>query len=129
MENNYVYPARFSRRDNNYILDFFDFDIHVESESMDELICSAQEQLALAIMDLIDRDKSVPKASTDKEDAMYIHIWLPYFRTAAKEVYVRKSVTIPQWLDILARENDLNFSAALTYGIKAALGLDTNRHN
>ena len=124
MDNNYVYPARFIRRDGNFILDFYDFDIHIEEESMDELISSAQEQLALSIIDYLDCGKSLPAATDAPDGSLYIHIWLPYFRTQIKEIYVRKSVTIPQWLDILAKENDLNFSAALTYGIKAALGLN-----
>lgn len=49
---------------------------------------------------------------------------MPYFRNASKEIYVKKNVTIPQWLDILAKENKINYSAALVKGIKAELGIE-----
>ena len=37
---------------------------------------------------------------------------------------VKKNVTIPQWLDILAKENKVNYSAALVKGIKSMLGIE-----
>lgn len=47
-----------------------------------------------------------------------------YCRKIAKEVYVKKNVTIPQWLDILAKERKINYSAALVKGIKMELGIN-----
>jgi post-segregation antitoxin (ccd killing protein) len=38
-----------------------------------------------------------------------------------KEVYVKKTLTIPMSLDIRARENNINFSATLVKGIKDEL--------
>ena len=40
-----------------------------------------------------------------------------------KEIYVKKNVTIPQWLDLLAKESNINYSAALVKGIKQELGI------
>ena len=45
-------------------------------------------------------------------------------RRYEKEIYVKKNVTIPQWLDILAKENKVNYSAALVKGLKIALGME-----
>ena len=36
---------------------------------------------------------------------------------------MKKNVTIPQGLDILAKENNVNYSAAMVRGIKMALGI------
>ena len=58
-----------------------------------------------------------------QNDVIYIHVWLPYFRNATKEIYVKKNVTIPQWLDLLAKESNINYSAALVKGIKQELGI------
>ena len=41
-----------------------------------------------------------------------------------KEIYVKKTVTIPQWLDILAKGKKVNFSAAMVRGIKEELGIE-----
>ena len=90
---------------------------------MEEAISSAQEALALTILDYESQNKALPEASKCTGDAVYVHIWLPYFRNKSKEIYIRKSVTIPQWLDLLAKENEINFSAALVKGIKMELGI------
>jgi len=123
MENNYVYPAKMNKTSEGYGLTFIDFDIYVEEKSIDSVVNSAQEALALTIIDFLDNKKSLPKASYQK-NATYIQIWLPYYKAKTEEIYVRKNVTIPQWLDIIAKEKNINFSAALVYGIKEFLGLN-----
>lgn len=125
MEENYVYPARISCNDNAYRIEFLDFPNMnlIEEETKEEAIRSAQSYLALEILDYESREQDLPKPSENESDVIYIHIWMPYFRNAAKEVYVKKNVTIPQWLDILAKENKVNYSAALVKGIKDILGI------
>lgn len=125
MEENYVYPARMSCNDNVYRIEFLDFpDMNlIEEETKEEVIHSAQSYLALEILDYESRKQNLPKPSENENDVIYIHIWMSYFRNAAKEVYVKKNVTIPQWLDILAKENKVNYSAALVKGIKDMLGI------
>ena len=68
--------------------------------------------------------RELPKPSSDIKGAAYIHIWMPYFRNNIKEIYVKKTVTIPQWLDILAKGKKVNFSAAMVRGIKEELGIE-----
>ena len=36
---------------------------------------------------------------------------------------IKKTLTIPQWLDIMAREKDINFSYILQEGLKKELNL------
>ena len=125
MKNNYVYPAKISNNDDTFTLEFLDFsDLLVVEQSEEKLIESAQEVLALSIMDLLAQGKKLPKPSMEKGDIIYIHVWLPYYRTMEKEVYIKKTVTIPQWLDLLAKENKVNFSACLVKGIKDELGIE-----
>ena len=95
----------------------------------------AQRQLALAVIDRLDSGRELPSVAGPHEavegppaaipsaELVYLHIWLPYFRSDMREVYVKKSVTIPQWLDLLAKKSGLNFSAALVRGIKEELGI------
>ena len=49
---------------------------------------------------------------------------MPYWRTRAKEVYVKKTLTIPSWIDVLAKEKNLNFSNVLVKGLKKELGIE-----
>jgi len=121
---NYTYPARIEKEGSEYKLQFIDFDITVFEEDIESLIESAQTELALFIIDTLDRGDVLPNASMNSRNATYIQIWLPYYRTRAKEIYVKKTVTIPQWLDIMAKERGLNFSAALVKGLKEEIGLE-----
>ena len=125
MEENYVYPAEVKEENGLYQLRFIDFPeiTLVEEETMDELIRSSKESLAMAILDyeIIGKEIQIPKSN--ESDVIYIHVWLPYFRNATKEIYVKKNVTIPQWLDLLAKESNINYSAALVKGIKQELGI------
>lgn len=126
MKENYVYPAVMKCEDGIVRLSFVDFPnaAIVEEEAKEEAIHSAQECLALEIMDMESRGEKLPEASMDLKDVIYIHIWMPYFRNASKEIYVKKNVTIPQWLDVLAKEHKVNYSAALVKGIKSMLGIE-----
>ena len=124
MKNNYSYPARIKREENEIILEFIDFpEVVVASEDEEEVIEDAQEALALTIIDYLAIGKELPKASIMEQDAIYVHVWLPYYKNMTKEVYVKKTVTIPKWLDMLAKERNVNFSACLVRGIKEELGI------
>lgn len=126
MKENYVYPIRIedeNGRCRGRFLDFPDMCL-IESESKEELIHSAQEHLALEILDYESRNQVLPTPSNEAIGVIFIHVWMPYFRNATKEIYVKKNVTIPQWLDILAKENKVNYSAALVRGIKMTLGIE-----
>lgn len=125
MKENYVYPAKIKFEDDFYQIKFLDFPNMglIEEKIKEEAIRSAQECLALEILDYESRNIELPVPNENETDVIYIHIWMPYFRNAAKEIYVKKNVTIPQWLDILAKERKINYSAALVKGIKLELGI------
>lgn len=126
MKENYLYPAKIKKTKEGYQVEFLDFPrmSMIEEATIDEAIHSAQECLALEILDYEGRNQELPVPTKKETDVIYIHIWMPQFRNAAKEIYVKKNVTIPQWLDILAKENKVNYSAALVKGIKLALGIE-----
>lgn len=126
MKENYIYPAKIKYEDERYQIQFIDFPnmILIEDPNIDKAIRAAQESLALEILDYESREEELPIPNDVEADVIFVHIWMPYFRNAAKEIYVKKNVTIPQWLDILARENKVNYSAALVKGIKSELGIE-----
>lgn len=129
MKENYIYPAKINYVDGKCQLRFIDFPniVLIESSTLEEAVIAAQENLALEIIDYEDAGKELPKPNESEKDVIYIHIWFPYYRNAAKEIYVKKNVTIPQWLDILAKENKVSYSAALVKGLKQELGIMTDR--
>ena len=80
MKENFVYPARVKEENGLLQLKFLDFPeiTLIEEETMDELIRSAQDSLALTILDYESRNVELPKPTIDKQDVIYIHIWLPF---------------------------------------------------
>ena len=126
MKENYIYPAKFELVDGLWQVRYLDFPNMslIEEENKEDALRSAQECLALEILDYESRGEELPVPTENENDVTYIHIWMPYFRNASKEIYVKKNVTIPQWLDILAKENKVNYSAAMVKGIKLALGIE-----
>lgn len=133
MKENYVYPILISKQENGTILvSALDFPGQVtEAITEEEAITSAQELIALCIIDNEEKGLDNPSPSeesqmslTQNQKLIYVHLWMPYFRNAAKEIFVKKTLTIPQWLDLLAKEKDLNFSAVLVKGLKKELGID-----
>jgi hypothetical protein len=126
MKENYIYPAKFELVDGLWQVRYLDFPNMslIEEENKEDALRAAQECLALEILDYESRGEELPVPTENENDVIYVHIWMPYFRNASKEIYVKKNVTIPQWLDILAKENKVNYSAAMVKGIKLALGIE-----
>ncbi len=125
MRDNYVYPAKITQENGNMTLSFIDFpDLIAVGESIDEVIEGAQEVLALTLIDYIEQKKELPSPSLLEEKGVYVNVWLPYYRNMSKTIYVKKTVTIPQWLDILAKERGINYSACMVKGIKEELGIN-----
>lgn len=125
MENNFMYPAYLEEKNGEKLLVFPDFDeLVVAVEESSDFISEAQMELALVLIDYIDSGRELPKRSAFDSNAIYIHVWLPYFRNMTKEVYIKKTVTIPKWLDELAKNAKVNYSACLVKGIKSELGID-----
>ena len=50
-------------------------------------------------------------------------MWMPYFRHIEKIIYVKKTLTVPKWLDEMAKKKNINFSAVLVKGLKNELGI------
>lgn len=125
MENNYVYPAYIREENGDRFLIFPDFkELVVGIEDDRDFIQEAQAELALVIIGYLDEGRALPKRSEFSKDAIYIHVWLPYFRNMTKEVYIKKTVTIPLWLDELAKNGKVSYSACMVRGIKEELGLE-----
>lgn len=131
MKNNYTYPAIISENEvGGRDIVFPDFNNAITCATKnDDVIEVAQDFLALMIADAECNKRKLPNSSVDKyavgdsSTLVYINVWMPYHRTKIKEVYVKKTLTIPVWLDMLAKKNDINFSATLVKGLKETLGL------
>lgn len=134
MKENYTYQAIFDYSDEGYInIEFPMFEGAFSCVTTGEdPISNAQDLLVLYVKDFIDTKRPLPAEkeyisldNTDKnKSSVYINIWLPYHTKNIKETYVKKTLTIPTWLDLLAKQNNINFSSTLTDALKHKLNIE-----
>ena len=131
MKENYIYPVILKKEETGYEISFPDFPGQMTSAETEEgAVVAAQEILALCIRDNEEMCKNNPVPSEQDvinlrqgEKMIYVHVWMPYFRQIEKVVYVKKTLTIPKWIDEMAKAKNINFSAILVKGLKVELGL------
>lgn len=132
LKDNYVYPMVFSYFSYGIEIRCLDFEecfTFVEEEK--DAIESAMDILAITIIDYESENKQLPNPTEisniklkSNEKLLYLNIWIPYFRSKIKETYVKKTLTIPTWLDILAKRKNVNFSSILVKALKKELKLE-----
>lgn len=119
----YVYPAIFYPEDNGqYSVIFPDLnDLATCGDSLVEALSMAEDALGLYLFTAL-RDKDsipdpTPVEQVDKEeDSAFVNLILVNLNDYAKKYSdkaVKKTLTIPMWLNTLCEENNINFSKVL----------------
>lgn len=128
MKDNYTYPIILDYDEENMVnINIPDFENAFTCMGVDEdYISEAQDLLALMIIDFEEKGKDIPVPTLnirlgERERLVYVNVWMPYHRSKTKEVFVKKTLTIPSWLDILAKNQNINFSSILVKGLKKEL--------
>lgn len=126
-----IYPAIFHKENNSYWVEFPDLlGCNTEGETLEQATIMSQEAMGLYINSLIDRGLEVPVASdirnvcVDVENDFVSLVYCEVDKYRKNNKAVKKTLTIPQWLDDLGTKNKVNFSGALKYGVMVELGLD-----
>ncbi len=114
-----AYPAIFHKEDGSYWVEFPDLPgCQTVGESIGEVMEEAQEALGLYLASLIEDEEEINPASDIKsivaEDDSFTSLVTcdlnQYVRSAKA---VKKTLTIPDWLNNLAEKNSINFSQTL----------------
>ena len=70
----------------------------------------------------IPRATSLEKVKCEKnEKTVLVNVWMPLVRNELDEQAVKKTLTIPQWLNKLAETQNVNFSKLLQTALKEYL--------
>lgn len=122
-----VYPAVFEKENDEYNVTFPDVPEAITcGDSVENAVEMAQSALGLALYE----SKEFPKASNPKEidvneDSFISMITLDIaeYRRENHSKTVRKNTSIPEWLNIIAEKEDINFSQTLTDALKEKLSV------
>lgn len=94
-------------------------------ESIEKAIASAKEVLCLHLYGMEEDGDAIPEPSALKdiqleknELPMLIEVYMKPFREKMHKRFVKKTLSIPSWVNAIAEEQGVNFSAVLLKGLK-----------
>jgi len=125
----YSYIAVVSFDDDGISINFPDLDgCFTCAETEDEIFQMAKEVLGLHLWSMEQDEEVIPEPSQIKnikleenETAMLVEVFMPPIRDRINNRVVKKTLTIPQWLNAEAEKHGVNFSLILQNGLKEYL--------
>ena len=126
----YVYPAVFTREDSGlYAVDFPDLEsCYTCGEDLSDAIKMAEDVLALTLYDYEKNEKVIPDPSdgkaiptADNEFVNYISADTLYYQKKFNKKSVKKTLSIPEWMNELATAANINFSKTLQEALASKL--------
>lgn len=131
----YIYPAVLSYDKDGINIYFPDLPgCNTCAMNDEEAYYMAKDALGLFIACSEEDGLELPKAKSlkeiklkDNERATLIEVNMPLFRDAVQNVAIKKTLTIPKWMNDLAEKNKVNFSRVLQGALKQQLGIDRRK--
>jgi len=129
---NYIFPCVFIYKDDGISIYFPDLDGCVSfGENEQQAFYNAKEALTLHLYGIEQDNEPIPKPSMIKEimldeneQAVLIEAFMPSFRAKQANKFVKKTLTIPEWLNIVAEKEGVNFSQVLQNALKEKLHVE-----
>lgn len=138
---NLTYPAIITQEDNVFYIGFVDFKGNSEDDfiystygdSFEDALKMGLEWLILTLNDYEEEKKDFPKATSivelkknlkDNQEITYLTFNYEYEKSLIKLSYIKKTLTIPNYLNILAQNKNINFSQVLQNALKKELELE-----
>jgi predicted RNase H-like HicB family nuclease len=127
----YVYPAIFTTEEKGYSVFFPDLEgCYTCGDDLGDALKMAEDILAFTLYDYEKGHKAIPAPSELKlidvesnEFVNYISCDTIEYRKMHNNKSVKKTLTVPEWLNEEATEKGINFSAVLQDALKTQLGL------
>lgn len=124
-----VFPAIFTYDGKYYNVDFIDLNgCSTFGNSIQEAYTMAQDAMGLFLEDLTNFPKPTLDFSSIKlqknQFISFVSIDMEEYRKKFNNRAVKKTLTIPAWLNYLAEKNNINFSQLLQEAIKEKLNID-----
>jgi len=127
----YIFPAILFNDDNFIGVEFPDLPGCVTfGKDVDEALQMAKDALGGHLLTMEDVERPIPQSTPfDKvkskkgQTVVLVDVYLSLLRDEEKNKAVKKTVTLPNWLNIAATNANINFSNALQEALKSRLGL------
>lgn len=132
MKDRYVFPALFEYEGDDINVSFPDLPGCLTfGKSEEEAIFNAKEALEGYLYVLESDNDEIPEPSKVKdiersvnEVVVLVDVWMPLVRDQESNKAVKKTLTIPKWLNDVAEQNNVNYSHLLQAALKKHLGIN-----
>lgn len=127
----YIYPSIFSFDDDGISVEFPDLEgCFTCGDTTQEAITNAKEAMGLHLFGMEEDNETIPEPTDirdiklkDNQSIVLIEVYMPIIREAINNQSVKKTLTIPRWLNNLAEKNNINFSQLLQSALKDILNV------
>lgn len=131
MKDYYVYPAIFEYEEDGISISFPDLDGCLTCASTDEEgLYMAKDALGLYLVTL-EESGNVPNPTClrdinlkKNQKVVLIEINMPIFRDRVQNISIKKTLTIPKWLNEQAEKQNVNFSRVLQNALMEYLNIN-----
>lgn len=127
-----VYPAIFTHTFENgteyFEVSFIDFECNTFGTSISEAFYMAQDAMGIVLNDKSDLPNATMNfnniALEDNQFINFVTIDLYEYRRKNNNRSIKKTLSIPEWLNVLAESENINFSQVLQKALKDELEID-----
>ena len=134
MKDLYIFPAVFHSAEDGISITFPDLPGCLPcAQTMEEAFANAKEALQLHVFGMEEDGEDIPIPSQvaaislkKGESLAMIEAWMPPFREKMSNKSTSKTVTIPRWLDVIAKREKVNYSHIFQEALKSYLGVADN---
>lgn len=128
----YMYPAIFDYSDDGISISFPDLPGCFScADSDQEAMHMAKDAMGLHLFGMEKDNNDIPEPTQlnkihieTNQKVVLIEVHMPIIREAIENYSVKKTLSVPQWLNRIAEQNNINFSQVLQAALKERLGLE-----
>lgn len=127
----YIFPAVFTYAEDGISIEFPDLPGCLPcAHSTEEALSNAKQALGLHLYGMEQDGEDIPSPTPvetiqthGRQVLMLVDTWMPLIREAVESRAVKKTLTIPQWLNTASEQAGVNFSQVLQQALKERLGV------
>lgn len=128
----YIYPIYITVDSDEkipYFVEIPDIDGYTQGKDLAEAITMARDYIGFAGVDKLENNETLPLPDqvkynkTDSQIKTLVDINFKKYKAQRDNKVVKKTLTIPNYLNELGNENGINFSLTLTEALKEKLGV------
>ena len=130
MKNRLLYQCVVKEEDGIFYANFVNFEgCFTDGETLEEVVRNAKDVLSGMLFTMAKNNIPFPKSENseikleNEEFLIYVDVWISPILEKARNQAVKKTLTIPKWLNDEAEKQSLNFSNILQTALKETLGI------